>query len=620
MSLFEELKRRNVFRVVAAYVVMSWLLLQVADVVLEAFEVPDWTSRFLILALAIGLVPVAVFSWIFEMTPEGIKKESEVDRDHSVTHSTGRRLNYLTIAMVVAGVIFVLYQSQTEPVPAAPEPAVAQVESATTTPPAASPADAAVSRSIAVLPFVNMSADPENEYFADGLSEELLNQLAQLPDLQVAGRTSSFSFKGKNEDLRKIGATLGVANVLEGSVRRQGEQVRVTAQLIRVGDGFHLWSNTYDRKMDDVFAIQDDISTSVASALKIVLDESARQRMQQAGVRNVDAFVEYQKGAELFAHAHGGEDMMALLREGVVHFDRAIELVPEFGAAYWSKSDYYAHVILDSDSSGEQRAAALADLQYVLDQAYRFSADSPRRAFIDVDRVLFSDDWTPLHDRINKALASEGCPTPTWIELAIGIGYAEDSRKMWNRYQQCEPLDQIGTLKFAQTYAYQGDFKTAGELLDESEVQFGSNAWTAASRQWFLNAEGRHEEALALAPMAEKDTSFFGMSARTLPLAAMGDAEGAMAAMANWKNLHGPNLRAEIEIHAALGQRQQANELAAEMDALPGGSMQLLLTAMYCGCGAPFDLEATPNFRDRLKESGTQWPLATIIQYPLKDW
>jgi len=280
--------------------------------------------------------------------------------------------------------------------------------------------DSSGKRSIAILPFVNMSADPENEYFADGLSEELLNQLAQIPDLQVAGRTSSFSFKGRNEDLRLIGQTLGVANVLEGSVRRQGDKVRVTTQLIRVEDGFHLWSKVYDRAMEDVFVIQDDIASSVASALKIVLDEDSWRRMQDAGVRNVDAFIEFQKGREFFDLAHGGQELMAYLEKGKAHFDRAIELFPEFSAAYWQKSDYYGHVLKEPGSSPEERIAALRLLQETLDIAYRLSAGSPRQAMVDLDRVLFSGDWTPMQDRIAKALATTGCPEPTGLSVTPG--------------------------------------------------------------------------------------------------------------------------------------------------------------------------------------------------------
>lgn len=184
-------------------------------------------------------------------------------------------------------------------------------------------------------------------------------------------------------------------------------------------------------------------------------------------------------------------------------------------------------------------------MREVLNAAYQLSGDSERKAFIDVDRVLFSDDWTPLRDRIEKALATTGCPEPTWIETAIALGYAEASEVMWARYQRCEPLK---------------------------------------------------------------------------PLALSGDIDGARAAMERWKEKHGRNLRDELEISAALGDRERANELAAEIDARPGGPMLLLLSASICACGAEFDLEATPNFSARVRESGVPWPVETHIHYPAKDW
>ena len=616
MSLFNELKRRNVFRVAVAYVVMSWLLLQVADVLLQAFSVPDWAFRLIFLVLAIGLVPVAIFAWAFELTPEGIKRDSDVDRSQSIAPETGRKLNYLTIAMVAIGIAVVLLQPRLLP-ETEQAAATASGETAVETP---APAPAANTRSIAVLPFVNMSAEQENEYFADGLSEELLNQLAQILDLQVAGRTSSFSYKGKNEDLRVIGATLGVANVLEGSVRRQGDQVRVTAQLIRVDDGFHLWSETYDRTMDDVFAIQDDIARNVADAMKIVLDDEAWRRMQDAGVRNVDAFVEYQKGREGFRRAHGDEQLLAIMREHTQHFDRAIELAPEFAAAHWEKTDYYGHILLDGHTSVEEKAEALRELRQVLDQAYRYSGNASRRAFIDVDRVLFSDDWSPLHARIEKALASEGCPHPSWIELAVAIGHAPAMYEMWGHYRQCEPLNMMAYMKMSQASMWLKDNDRALAYLQEAESSLGSNAWLSATKLWLFLATGRVEDALALAPEVEQDIHFSGMTAATLPLALAGDTEGARAAMEQWKANYGRIYWSEIVISAAIGDRQRANELAAEVDAQPAGPFRLLLTAAYCACGAPFDLEATPNFRERILESGTEWPLDTLIRYPAKDW
>jgi TolB-like protein len=611
MSLFAELRRRNVFRVGAAYAVVAWLLVQAADLLFPIFGAPDWALRIVVVLLFLGLPVALLVSWVFELTPEGVKREKDIDRSASVTRSTGHKLDRVIIVALVIALGYFIWERQARIEPAA-EPST---ESS-----AAVEEPAPNKRSIAVLPFVNMSADPENEYFADGLSEELLNQLAQIPDLQVAGRTSSFSFKGKNEDLRIIGKTLDVAHVLEGSVRRQGDKVRVTAQLIRVDDGFHLLSNTYDRTMDDVFVIQDNIASNVATALKIVLDEESWQRMQEAGVRNVDAFIEFQKGRELFDLAHGGSELMATLRKGIVHFDRAIELFPEFAAAHWQKSDYYAHVIIEPSSSDEQRATALRDLQETLDIAWHLSEDSQRRPLVDFDRVLFSDDWTPMRDRIEKALAVSGCPEPTWIEVATGVGYAAPALELWQRYQRCEPLSMSAPLKLANALVFVGRHEEALQVLDEAEVQRGSNPWISGTRQWVLLAMGRHEEALAIAPEVRDDRAFFGMSAEATPLAMAGDLDAARAAMEKWRAENGGNLRNEIEIHAAIGDRDGANRLAAELDARPGGTMMLIMTAIYCSCGAPFDLEATPNFRERIRESGLAWPLETLIRYPAKNW
>lgn len=233
MGFIAELRRRNVVRVAVAYIVASWLLLQATEVLSGLLELPAVIGKGVVLVLALGFLPVLGFSWAFELTPEGIKRESEVDRSQSVTNQTGRKLNTLIIAMLGVSTGYFFWESRLKSAPAA---ATAQAPVAVPEAPAneAGPQD---DKSVAVLPFVNMSADPENEYFADGLSEEILNKLAQVAGLRVIGRTSSFAFKGQNLDLREIGRLLGAATLLEGSVRRQGDQVRVTAQLIAAADG-----------------------------------------------------------------------------------------------------------------------------------------------------------------------------------------------------------------------------------------------------------------------------------------------------------------------------------------------------------------------------------------------
>jgi len=262
MSLYHELKRRNVFRVGIAYLALSWLLTEVSGTLFPAFGIPDWGVRFVVIVFALGFVPALIISWVYELTPEGLKREKDVVRDTSITHLTARRLDVFTIGLIVVALAFILFdrlwlsprleqltataaEAVTDSVQtAAPEPAEHQY------PP----------NSIAVLPFVNMSDDPGNEYFSDGISEELLNLLAKIPELRVISRSSAFSFKGKDFDMPTIAAQLNVAHVLEGSVRKAGNQVRITAQLIEASTDTHLWSETYDRTLDDIFSIQDEIA------------------------------------------------------------------------------------------------------------------------------------------------------------------------------------------------------------------------------------------------------------------------------------------------------------------------------------------------------------------------
>ena len=256
MSIFTELSRRNVFRVGIAYAVASWVLLQIFDVISPIFELPEWAPKLIFVILAIGLVPALIFAWVFEMTPEGLKKESEVDRSASIVSATGHRLNYVITGFLIVAVALLLVERQFKPVVVAEPDAVVASEEVQT------------GKSIAVLPFVNMSSDAEQEFFSDGITEEILNSLASVKELKVAGRTSSFAFKGQNDDLRRIGDALGVNHILEGSVRKAGAQVRITAQLIQVDNGFHLWSETYDRELTDVFAIQDEIANEILKQLR----------------------------------------------------------------------------------------------------------------------------------------------------------------------------------------------------------------------------------------------------------------------------------------------------------------------------------------------------------------
>jgi TolB-like protein/Flp pilus assembly protein TadD len=293
MSLFAELKRRNVIRVAIAYIVSSWLTLQVADIILPAVGAPDWVLRALLVVLAIGFVPSLIFAWAFELTPEGLKREQDVDRSQSIGQHTAKRLDIAVIVFLV--IVGVLSVTNWKPGNSGSDP-TSPGNSALTQTAQPVPTDGRVA--IAVLPFENMSTDAENGYFADGISEEILNLLADVNELSVASRTSAFAFKGKDTPIPEIAAALGVGFVLEGSVRKSGDQVRVTAQLIDAGSDRHLWSETYDRTLEDIFAIQDEIAGAIGSALQIELLGTSGEQVQSEAI-DPDVFAHFLQARHL---------------------------------------------------------------------------------------------------------------------------------------------------------------------------------------------------------------------------------------------------------------------------------------------------------------------------------
>ena len=326
MSLWSELERRNVLRVGASYAVVAWLLVQVAATILPMFGAPDWLSRALVIALAVAFLPTLLLAWRFEWTEAGLVSQRRSDASGTTRAFGGQRLPVALAALALVALALFALGRYTAP-PSLPAPNAA----------AASPAPAHdTGPSIAVLPFVNMSADRDNEYFSDGLSGTLLDMLAQVPALKVPARTSSFAFKGKAQDVREIAGALGVAHLLEGSVQKAGDQVRITAQLVRASDGTHVWSRRFDRRLTDVFAIQDEIATEVVAALKVALIESDGHRLTQKRTDSLDAYQAYLRGVALMPQRR-----VADLGAAIAQFERALTLDPAFAKAYVGASDAY---------------------------------------------------------------------------------------------------------------------------------------------------------------------------------------------------------------------------------------------------------------------------------------
>jgi len=419
-GLFTELKRRNVFRVGAAYGIVGWLLVEIASVLLPTFEAPDWVMKAFSSLVLLGFPLAVILAWAFELTPEGIKRDTAVDRTESIRHVTGRRLDFILIGLLsVAVVYFAVDKFGSEAEPKQAEVTAEQASAAKTL---------VGKRSIAVLPFVNMSSDPEQEYFSDGLAEEILNLLAKISGLKVIGRTSSFAFKGKNEDLRGIGQALDVSTVLEGSVRKSGERVRITAQLIDVSDGTHIWSETYDRTITDIFAVQDDVASSIIDALQIHIGAAPTRGRP---TENSKAYAMFLR-ARAAANSREVAELERLLLE-------TIELDPLFAEAYellafchW----WQAGVTVEA-ADGQRRIYDAASRAVAIDPSLVFA-----QALLEAGNFETYSYLKEL-EAFERVVREEPSNSAAWEALIydlLAAGYLREALGVAERFVELDPL------------------------------------------------------------------------------------------------------------------------------------------------------------------------------------
>lgn len=621
MSLFDELKRRNVFKVGMAYVIVSWLLAQVADLMLENFGAPDWVMKSFLGFLVIGFPLALFFAWAFEMTPDGIKKEKEVDRTQSITTQTGQKLNHsimVIMALALAWFAWDRFGGVTEATAPPEETAVATAEPVKT--------QATPVKSLAVLPFVAMSSGNDDEYFADGLTEEILNSLAQLPELLLTARTSSFHFKGQDIPVQEIAATLGVQHIVEGSVRRSGDRLRITAQLIRAADGFHVWSENYDSTSSDTIQVQEDIAEKIAEAMNVVMDDDKREAMRKAGLRNVEAFVNYQKAQELYGEAHGEVNQLEYLRRTNELLEKVIEVVPSYPPAYINHTDLFVHMLLD-DSIGqvnegvtpqdiqEAPARIMGDLAMAAESARNFS----ERNNIEMDLAYLSGDWRGIHGYIERFLADSGCDEATWAPgLIAASGLSSRYTTRAREIRKCDPMWSHAWFTESRAFLWAGDKEEALRVAREG-IEIAPGGWLSVALVRALVANGLYEEtehAIATRFRLVEDA----LMANALKSAAMGERDAAASFIEEMMSLPNPSVFNESIYYAWVGDRENANRRAAQIDAHPFGSQSLLLLVYWCACGAPFDLEVTPNYATRVAAAGMPWPPASPITFPLKDW
>ena len=589
------LRQRKLVQWTLAYVAFGFALLQGIDIVAQRFAWPASIERLLILALALGFCLTLVLAWYHG--------------DRGAQKISGVELVILAVLLAIGGALM----WRLAPPVAAPGLVAATAPAAPSTVPI---------RSIAVLPFENLSDDKENAFFSDGLSEEILNSLARIDGLRVIGRTSSFQFKSKGADSRSVGERLGVANLLQGSVRREGERARITAQLIRASDGTQLWSQTYDRTLKDTLAVQLDIAEQVASALNVVLDDKQRARMRAAGVKNVDAFIAYQKGWKLYINAHHDPavDLIDGLRRANVEFDKAIALDPDFSFAYFAEADLYEHLLMADGRSQAERLAAQRSALHTLERAAATSPDPQQRDLALAERQLLSDDWHGLSDRIETALKQPGCSAPNWMPVfASAFGYGDLIENLGARINACDPLNGINYNTRIWVALATGHPRRALAVLAMAAKARGGDAMPTPHQAIALAMLGRVRQAqTALASLEAGGDSYF--IAQAIVGAVAG--EDPATTHARLKDIDRKPSKLKIwdiadAVEASLsGDRNEANRRAATLDARPAGGLLLAVLVTECQCGAPFDLDATPHFKALLAESGLRWPPPETIRYP----
>jgi len=419
MSLIAELKRRNVFRVAAAYAVVGWLLVEVASVVLPTFDAPNWVMKVFTFLVIVGFPLALVFAWAFELTPEGIKREAEVDPAESITHVTGRKLDFAIIGLLMIAVVYLVIDKYILGTISDPPPGVRE-------------------KSIAVLPFDNISPDPEDAYFADGIHDEVLAQLSKIRDLKVISRTSVMHYRGDAKPpLPEIAAALSVANILEGSVRLAENRVRITTQLIEAETDVHLWTETYDRELTaaSIFSIQSDVAKAVADALQAALSPQEEQRLNTVPTENMAALKAYFLGTQRLAKLTS-----VAIAEAVAYFEQAIELDPGFALAYVGLADSYVWQSIRGDLALEEmleKAQAAADRALALDD--QLGEAHSALCGIRVER----DDWEGAEAACQRALQlSPNLVTAlnSYGELLLIGGRAGEALTRHRRAAELDPL------------------------------------------------------------------------------------------------------------------------------------------------------------------------------------
>src|SRR5438270_3574501 len=523
-NFFAELKRRNVYKVAVAYAVVAWLLFQAASILLPTFEAPTWVMKAFTVFLALGFIFAVTISWAFEMTPEGMKRTADVSVDEvrSIPYWSKKKFAAFIIGVTVIAVGLLAYQFFHAP------------RSTTTS--------NAGGKSIAVLPLLNESGDPKDEYFSDGLSEELIAALAQIRELKVISRSSSFRFKDRKEEPKTIGEKLGVATLLEGTVRKQGDKVRIVAELINAADGTELWSRIFDRELKDIFAVQAEIAKAVAASLELTLLGTKDTAAVNASTQNAEAHNAYLQGHFYFARRNV-EDY----RKAISLFDEAIRLDPDYALAYAERAEAWTFIgDLNVEQKKEAWAAAKRDAEKAVEVGRNLA-----EAHAAWGCVLFFCEWKFAEglaelQRARKLAPANATANELLARILIYVGRLQEAEKLARQAVQLDPLAYLARGNLARILLAEGKLDEAdAEARKSAELQpagAGNHRWqvtlavlrgdgeTALREAQLEPNEGYRRFELALARYAQgdrpaADTALAGMVANDRNLLAYQIAE-----------------------------------------------------------------------------------------------
>ena len=568
-NLFTELKRRNVYKVAVAYAVVGWLLVQVTTQVFPIFEIPNWAARLIVLAIVIGFPIALVIAWAFELTPEGLKRTEDVDLT-AETRAKSHAWIYIVIVgtLLSVGLFF-----------------VGRYTAGNATPRHSEAATAIRQKSIAVLPLLNESGDPRDEYFSDGLSEELIAALAQIKELKVIGRSSSFRFKDRKEETKTIGEKLGVATLLEGTVRKQGERVRIVAELINAADGIELWTRTFDRELKDIFGVQQEIAAAVASSLKVTLLGSDERSSTKPATKSTEAYDAY-----LLGHYHFQRRNTEDYRKAVGYFDEAIRLDPNYAVAYAERSEAWT---LIGDLTGEGETA----WPKAREDAEKAVAIAPAlaEAHAALGWVRFFTEWKFAEGLSELKRAKELSPAnPTANDLlarvVVYLGKLDEAETQARQAVELDPLASSTQLNLARVLWVEGKLDEA-DAVARKMVELQPAAASSRRFQVLVALQRRDGETALREAQLEPDPNYRRFEI-ALAQYVRGDRRAADIALDDLI-ANGRGLAYQIaQVYAVRGEKEKAFEwLQISFDTHDTGTLGLLIDPLLR------DLRTDPRYK-----------------------